>query len=74
MFGAFLLSFIPFAWLFGIYGTKFENEEFVIPKWQFYMQAVAYFLMKIMVKMSHLQGVRTDNLSAISVLFGYLVE
>ena len=51
---AFLLIFLPFAWLFSIYGTKFENEEFVIPKWQFYMQALAYFLAKVASKMSKL--------------------
>lgn len=66
-----VVFFIPYVILFTCFGTKFENDTDGIPKWFFFVEAVAYFVYRLLDEMDGKQARRTGNSSPLGLLFDH---
>lgn len=63
-----MLTVVPFALLFGLYGTDFYGP---VPAWWCYLEAVSYLVYRMLDEMDGKQARRTGNSSPLGLLFDH---
>lgn len=68
----FFFSLLPFVLLFSIGGTHFQNTKGKeIPRWFFILEAICYFIYRMLDEMDGKQARRTGNSSPLGLLFDH---
>jgi len=64
----FLCTIIPFGLMFGLFGTSFEGA---IPAWWCILEAVLYFIYRLLDEMDGKQARKTGNSSPVGLMFDH---
>ena len=67
----FAFSAIPAIILFSCFGTNLYNDGEEIPRWFYFLQAVSYFMYRMLDEMDGKQARRTGNSSPLGLLFDH---